>query len=323
MNKITEAKAHVKHFLTGSGWLGHIDSVSFLASGEYNTNFIVKSAGKFFVFRINCGSQLGLDDQIGYEFRCLKLLENTGVTPRAYFYEPPGVNFKRGALLEEYIAGKPLNYRKDLDAAAYIFSRVHDIHDRGGLIPQEDPVRAIAEESISLLNKYPRSEYMEAYSLLTGIYENLAVNMEGPGSVFSGEDLCVVNTEVNSANFIVGKMGQYLVDWEKAVFSYRYQDLAHFMAKTTTLWKTDYYFSKEDRTAFIRAYSDLIKDKYTLTFKQVMDRTEIMEKAVLLRALSWCYMAYYEYMHLPRPIKNMKTLKKIREYLGGAEWFLK
>jgi hypothetical protein len=54
-----------------------------------------------------------------------------------------------------------------------------------------------------------------------------------------------------------------------------------------------------------------------------MERTAAMEMAIVLRAFSWCYMAYYEYIHLPRPIKNMKTFKKIRDYLRGAQWFLK
>jgi hypothetical protein len=319
-------KSLVKNFLLKSRWLGQLDSVSFLASGEYNSNYLVKNRTGLFVFRVNYGSQLGIDDQTGYEFRCLKLLEKTGVTPIAYFYEPRGNNFPGGVLLEEFIRGRPLDYRKDFENAAYVFSRVHDVTDipeTDSLLIQADPIKAVSDESLALLNKYPGSEFSDVYSLLMEIYEHLAVNMPPPTSVFSGESRCIVNTEVNSSNFIIGKDSAHLVDWEKAVFSYRYLDIAHFMAKTTTLWKTGYYFKEEDRINFVKSYYNKIKDRTGLTFEEVMDRTKIVEKAVFLRAMSWCYMAYYEYRQMQRPIKNIKTFNKIKEYLGGIEWFLK
>ncbi|MGA2142152.1 MAG: phosphotransferase [Brevinematales bacterium] len=332
MDRKQVTKTGIMHFLTKNGWLGNVDSISFLAAGEYNTNYIVKSGKDFYVFRLNYGSQLGLDDQTGYEFRCLKLLEYTGVTPRAFFYEPPGKNFSRGAILEEYIPGRPLDYRRDIPAAAYIFSKVHEVHPQGAAVDRpfilEDPIQALAGESLALLNKYPAdksmSVYSPAYSLLSDIYEDLTLNAASNAIYFRDEEKCLVNTEVNSENFIIGEdpAGCHLVDWEKAVFSCRYMDLAHFMAKTTTLWKTDYYLKDEERSSFLRSYYSALTDKAGLTLDAVMEKTKFIEKAVLLRALSWCYMACYEYMNTGRPIKNLKTFKKIKEYLGGAEWFL-
>lgn len=40
-----------------------------LAQGEHNVNFLLRAGdGRRFVLRINCASQLGLADQIGYEY---------------------------------------------------------------------------------------------------------------------------------------------------------------------------------------------------------------------------------------------------------------
>jgi len=50
-----------------------------------------------------------------------------------------------------------------------------------------------------------------------------------------------------------------LVDWEKAVVSYRYQELGHFLVRTTTLWKSDnVYTDKEKRNSlefYVKALS--------------------------------------------------------------------
>ena len=50
----------------------------------------------------------------------------------------------------------------------------------------------------------------------------------------------MVNTELNSGNFLIDPQGvSSLVDWEKPLVSEPGQDLGHFLAPTTTFWKTD------------------------------------------------------------------------------------
>ena len=53
---------------------------------------------------------------------------------------------------------------------------------------------------------------------------------------------CCINTELNSTNFLIGGEGKpnYLIDWEKPLFGDPAQDLGHFLAPTTTFWKTEY-----------------------------------------------------------------------------------
>ena len=59
----------------------------FLARGEYNENFVFThpDCGKKYVLRINHGSQMQLERQISYEAHALKLLENSGRTPKLYY----------------------------------------------------------------------------------------------------------------------------------------------------------------------------------------------------------------------------------------------
>lgn len=51
-----------------------------LAQGEYNRNFqfVHPVTGKRLVLRVNCGSQIHLENQIQYEYDTLKLLEGSG-----------------------------------------------------------------------------------------------------------------------------------------------------------------------------------------------------------------------------------------------------
>ena len=53
-----------------------------LGQGEYNVNysFIHPRTGKKLVLRINTGSQMHLEDQIGYEFTALQYLVPSGRT---------------------------------------------------------------------------------------------------------------------------------------------------------------------------------------------------------------------------------------------------
>jgi len=48
----------------------------------------------------------------------------------------------------------------------------------------------------------------------------------------------------------------------------------------------------------------------------------VMEKTILLRALSWCFMAWYEYTQTDRPIQNPDTFAKITQYLADIPWIL-
>ena len=65
----------IRNFLEDAGWVENIISVSFLAAGEYNANYLVTTQNDRFVLRINHGSQLGLgQDQIAYEYKVLQAL---------------------------------------------------------------------------------------------------------------------------------------------------------------------------------------------------------------------------------------------------------
>ena len=298
--------------------------VSFLAAGEYNENYLVETPGERFVFRINHGSQLGLEDQIGYEFQVLKALAGSGVTPRPLFCDPEPPGLPGGVLMMEFLPGRPLDYDRDLDQAARILAKVHSLPPGPGLIVQADPVADIAAESLGLIQRYPGHPRQDTRGLLLDYHGHIMKLFGKTRRSFDSEPLVMVNTEVNSGNFLIGPERSYLVDWEKAVVSPRYQDLGHLMVATTTRWKTEKTLDETEKRAFLGAYQEesrrLGGDPPGLD--ELWRKSRIMERTILLRALSWCYMAEQEYASGRRPLTNPATLAKIREYLDEAECFL-
>lgn len=308
----------IQAYLEKSGWVEHPDRISFLAAGEYNENYLVEAGEERYVFRINHGSQLGLSDQIGYEFKVLTALAASGVTPRPYAVDSGPNDFGSGVLLMEYVPGVPLNYRTDMSRAAAIFSRIHTQPVVSGLILQKDPIAAIAEESLGLIHRYPDHPKTLEKERIIRYHADILELVQHNRAVFDNENLCIVNTEVNSGNFCMGRERSYLVDWEKAVVSYRYQDLAHFLVPTTTLWKTDHICTPEERYHFLQAYHDLCDhgpDMDELVFK-----TGLLMRTIALRATSWCFMAWYEYTRQDRRLSHAHTFNRINYFLDNLEW---
>lgn len=311
----------IKDYLNKSGWLSGIKEISHLASGEYNENYLVKTSSGKYVFRINHGSQLFIENQIEYEFTVLKSIEDSGVTPQPLFHDSSTSGFAGGVLLMEFIEGKSLDYNTDSDKAAFIFSIIHSLPCDSRLIVQKDPVKDICTESLKLIYMNSSSEFSDVRLLLLDYHDKMMKLSEQEKNIFSNESLCTVNSEVNSGNFIISDTRSVLVDWEKAVVSYRYQDLGHFLVPTTTLWKTDYRFTREQKIQFIKSY--LRYSELDMDIDEMFYKTEILEKVILLRALSWCYMAYEQYVNGNKKLTHDETFRKIKYYLDNAECFLK
>jgi len=303
--------------------VSQVDDIRFLATGEYNENYVIRAGDQRYVLRLNHGSQLNLDHQIEYEFHVLKSVEDSGVTPKVYYVEPSPANLDGGVLLMDYIEGSELDYRRDRDKAAGVFSQIHAlaVPHPTHLLYQRDPIGDIAAESFGLLNRHKDHPLKKEQARLLQYYESILKMREANSNLFDNESLCIVNTEVNSGNFLVKGRRAFLVDWEKAVISYRYQDLGHFLAPTSTLWKADYTYTERQKNKFLDTYRRSLN--LDISLGEVTLKTKILEKTILLRALSWCFMAYYEYTQTDRALRNEQTFGTIKSYLDGIETFLK
>lgn len=291
--------------------------LKFLAQGEYNINYSIEDDfGPKWVFRVNTASQLGLENQIQYEYQAIKLLEKSGVTPKGIYLDSSKSKLGYGILIMEYLQGRPLEYDRDLRIAGDIFGKVHSLDTgeaREKLIVESNLLRDRVQEGEKWLLDYMRSPKSDTRvkHLFDRLLEVTRKDLYKE-EYFEREPWMVINnTEVNSHNFIVGEQRSYLIDWEKPVVSDPCQDITQFLAETTTLWKQNYILSPEEKASFFKSY----KLGLGGVDRDIEERVEIYRPYLYLRALSWCANAWLEYQSPDRAIINKDTFEKIESYL--------
>ncbi|KXZ39926.1 Phosphotransferase enzyme family protein [Alkalithermobacter thermoalcaliphilus JW-YL-7 = DSM 7308] len=313
--------SQIKHYIKDKNINNYINlqsnfNVEFLAQGEYNVNFLIYDKYNKYVFRVNTKSQLQIENQIKYEYDALKKLEISKVTPKVYYLDDTKSYINYGILIMEYLKGRPLDYSKDLNKAAKIFSKIHSIDTNNGnysnFIKEENILSDRIKEAKRLLKIYFDSDIVNTeqkkffYNFIQWAEKNRYKENYFKDNVW----MVINNTEVNSHNFIIGDENSFLIDWEKPVISDPCQDITQFLAPTTTLWKANYILSKEEKEMFFKVYKDYLNED-----KQIEERVHIYTPYLYLRALSWCAYAFIEYQDPNKDIKNMDTFKKIKEYL--------
>lgn len=289
-----------------------------LGQGEYNLNYVFThpGTGQKLVLRVNMGSQMHLEHQIRYEFSALRDLAPTGRTPRPLFCDDSCRGIPYGILVMEWLPGRPLRYETDLDAAAEILADIHaaPVPPDTCLIRPRHPARAIYDECLEMVRHYlgwDRAD-REVCRLLEQLAEEIGAL---PLEADSDAPVCMVNTELNSGNFLINPGGRsYLVDWEKPLLSEPAQDLGHFLAPTTTFWKTDVILSRGEIRQFVERYVQAVGDR--LDCSALPRRLPLFFTVTCLRGVTWCAMALREYLQPGRALVNGDTLKKLRIYLS-------
>lgn len=291
-----------------------------LARGEYNINyvFVHPVTGRKLVLRLNTGSQMHLEHQIEYEYNALKLLEPSGRTPQAIFVDASLKLLPYGVLVMEFLSGRPLIYATDMNKAAAIFADIHALPVRAedGLICPPNPLAAILDECRQMVKKYEASPLGElaVKKKIAAMLDKGERLVEKHASEIDMTHKCCVNTELNAGNFLINDGSpDYLIDWEKPVYGDPAQDLGHFLAPTTTLWKTDVILKKEDMRFFAAQYIRCVDGRYS--DDGLAERVGAFVSLNCLRGITWSAMAWVEYQEPGRPIKNEATFKKMCSYL--------
>ena len=129
---------------------------------------------------------------------------------------------------------------------------------------------------------------------------------------------CCINTELNSTNFLIGGEGKsnYLIDWEKPLFGDPAQDLGHFLAPTTTFWKTDVILREEEIENFLNEYLKCVGARFDIT--GLKERTKVFMEITCLRGITWCAMAWVQYQQPDKLIINESTYRKLEDYLSDG-----
>jgi hypothetical protein len=285
-------------------------------------NFMVQQGGTAWVLRVNTGSQIGLSltEQITYEYKTLQLLEPADVSPKPYFLDNELEYLPYGVLAMSYLPGEKLDYERDLEDAARLMARYHQIdvpQENNHLIHEEQPLTLTYQRCLRMMDVYLKSELADpefrSYLIEVRDWASQARRRE----VYYQQDPwnCIINTEVNNTNWILNRQAGtlHLTDWEKPLWGDPSQDLSHFRVPTTTLWKTDYRMSDDDKQAMMDAYKESIQDPHLVD--TIEERTRLRDPFNCLRGVSWCAMAWVQYQRGDHLLKNPDTLRKLSMYI--------
>lgn len=293
-----------------------------LAQGEYNMNytFVHPVTGKQIVFRVNTGSQMHLENQIDYEYGALKLLETSGRTAKPLYVDGSKTYLDYGVMAMEFLEGRPLVYERDMELAAACLADIHSVPvgKEDGLIDPGEPLQAILDECRAMAETYYKSELGDIRRKRQ--IERMLMRGQEVVSKCGNYDgyRCCINTELNSGNFLINGKDKpnYLVDWEKPLYGEVAQDLGHFLAPTTTFWKTDTILTYEEMIHFVENYRLCVNGRFDTN--GLTDRVNLFIPITCLRGITWCAMAWVEYQSSDRMIKNEYTFRKMEAYLQEA-----
>ena len=296
------------------------EKYTLLAQGEYNINYQFQHpiSKKQLILRVNCGSQMHLEHQIEYEYHALKLLEKSGRTPKAIYVDGSKRLLPYGVMIMEFLPGHAMDYQSEIDYAASCLADIHSVklNEISGLLYEKNSLEAILKECEKMVKVYMDSPLgkQETKGQLRQMLDK-GWNRVKDISMHKTY-LCCINTELNSTNFLInGKDApSYLIDWEKPLYGDPAQDLGHFLAPTTTFWKTDTILSKKEMEMFLAQYIKEVNGRFDT--EGLEERVYTYIPITCLRGVTWCAMAWVQYQDPNKLIRNESTSKKLDAYLS-------
>lgn len=154
MNLLSETEAYLR--LKRPMGIGDF-TLSVLAAGEYNQNYLLQAADHKYVVRISVSQLSGVRNQLQHEYNTLRYLGNTGIAPAAYYLDMEGFRFP--IMIEEYIEGQPIEVLSD-DLLAKIGAAIARINNVAITRPHPFEVREISytKDIDALFASYCRME---------------------------------------------------------------------------------------------------------------------------------------------------------------------
>lgn len=259
----------------------------YLGEGEHNRNFWFADphSGRRFVLRINVAPQPFHDNQVAYEFAALRLLEPCGRAPKPLYLDDSPHAPGKGALVISFCEGDRLDFDRlqpgDLQCAVQLMADVHAVRvpdpDRCPLHRPIDPLHGLFEECLQRFKAYRASGCEDAR--ITRWTERFitAARSALDEPCVPKDCLHIVNTETLASHFLIperstatvhtnGNGGSidpgFFIDWERPIIGEVAQDLAYFVAPTTTLWDSEFYFTDTEAHEIVERYWKAVGNRF-------------------------------------------------------------
>ena len=317
---IDELTNDIDMYLGYSNLLDDKHKVVFLTESESNINFLIDVGAEKYIFRLSKNSQLGLRNQIKYEYDALKILEKSYVTPRTFFLDDSTTFFDYGVLIMQYIKGRRLEYQRDFHEVAKTFGKIHSLNldkiDVSNFIVRDDIIDDCLEKSRVNLKKFFKSPKIDAnVKIKINDFLEWGEKNKKCKKFFEKDKWQVINnTEPHLDNFVISDRNRkaYLLDWEKPVIADPSIELSYFLSPVTTMWTGNYAFSEDEKDDFFKTYI-MYLDKRD---RDIVERVKIYTPYICLKELSKLANRLLVYENDTGTNKDINEYKKLKEYIN-------
>ena len=250
--------------------------------------------GSGYLLRVPKQSQRGYaaSANLAYQAACFERVSASGHGPRLHSLIEPNDDLPLGALLVDFIEGRPPKLPDDLPALATAMAAIHALplpsaDQRAPLEDHADPLAGAMEEVMA------QAAYLDAAGLEPQARALLEEEMAWAAdfrkqTAGATQPVTLVLTDTHPGNFLIQEDGKaVIVDLEKALYGSPGIDLAHATVYSSTTWdlETSAPLSLEDVATFYRGY---LADLPAETASALKPWLIPMRRVLQLRALTWC-----------------------------------
>ena len=310
-----------------------------LGEGEHNRNFRFSDpqTGREFVLRINISPQPFHDNQVAYEFAALELLAPSGRAPLPLYLDASPEAPGKGAIVESFCGGDRLDFDHlrpgDLECAAQLMADLHAVRiDDIGRCPLHrpaDPLRGLFDECVARFKAYRASGCEDAR--LTRWTERFVAAAQTALDEPCDPEECrhIVNTETLAAHFLIPRESAaaaaadapgwraqpgFFVDWERPIIGEVAQDLAYFVAPTTTFWDSGFFFTADQAAEVVEDYWRAVDGRFPR--RRFDARFRAFRMMTALRSTTWFCKALPVYLGRTEGHMTQGAREKFPAYLS-------
>lgn len=305
-DKIQEAQEYLAENAAVRQAIGAPDTAELephrLGMGEHNLNYWFRepSSGHRFVLRINVASQPFHENQVAYEFAALQALAPSGRTPQPVFLDDSPTAPGKGVIVETFCEGDELDFDHlqpgDLETAVRLMADVHAVPVSSDcpLHKPADPLRELYAECLERYRIYRTSAFEQAR--ITAWVERLIAAIEpmlATSECFPEDCVHIINTETLPSHFMIehgparsSELRGSFIDWERPIVGEVAQDLAYFVAPTTTFWDSEWLCPANEAARIVELYWQAVDGRFS---RGSFDARFPLYRAVTaLRNITWC-----------------------------------
>ncbi len=258
----------------------------------------VTVAGRGLLLRVPKQSQFALTagDNLAYQAACFNRVGASGHGPKLHEILRPQRRLAMGALLVEWIDGRPPRLPEDLPLLAEAMARVHALPvpapaARAPLHDHADPIGG------AMVEIEAQVKFLDAAGLdpeaRAEIDDELAwARAFQSASAGRAQPVTLVLTDTHPGNFLIeerehGQSRAVIVDLEKALYGSPATDLAHATLYSSTTWDPDTWatLGLDELADFYRRYLELVGGELAAALAPWLVP---LRRITMLRAITWC-----------------------------------